>query len=740
MICTKEVKYNFRKNVRRLMYKETEDLYMDRVCYGCVVDDGPVFYWQCYIFINTLIKLAQVDGSRIFVHMTQRNSQFERFLNENNVNIKYIKPWGDKKYCNKLQQVETPELQNADYVFLCDADMAVLKDLKYLLASNKNKIMGKTVDYDNPSFEKLKFVYDYFNANYPDSNEDTLNGASTFDGNFNGGLYGIPGNILKKFGKEWKRFASEMLNSHEIKKKLGDKFIHVDQISFSLALKYLNYPYVKLNNSENCPVHINNKDLLDKNLNREVSVVHFHHNLDSGGLINQTNNIFADDAIGKVNNVLRDSFHNPFFWNFRYSMFPELGSGIGSRGEVADCKLELLQAIGIKRFVSVLDVGCGDLDIIKKLKIKNYVGADISIEAIKKGKANIPEASLYLLPDDLEKIGKCELVLCLDVMIHQATASDYAMLLDFLVSKTQTRLVVSGYTKEADKSHMCYFYESIYESLNRTGAFKCIYKIGEYRGLDLVVADKVLAPHFFFEGKAPNDLSEDVLCDFLQRESYERSDLLYEAICVSRSYFGWFTKHAPRLYEYPWLLLMFGRNLKEMNIIDFGAGVSPLPIMLNMRGAKVHTIDTSLMKVDIAHIERQNEWGFLDYGQLCKNIESHNAEFVSNLFEESSIDIFYSISVVEHLPVEARKQTLKVVKQVLKKNGKILLTIDLKKNTNNIWNYSENKIVEDELTHGNLISLKVELEDIGFQNISIVKQVLPDSERVDIAFVCAESL
>jgi len=298
------------------MCNDTEDV--SNVYYSCVVDNSSVFYWQGYIFINSLIKLAQVSGSRIFVHLTHKNPQFESFLSSNNVNIKFITPWGDRKHCNKLQQVETLELQEADFVFLCDADLAVLRDLTYLIVTRKNHIMGKVVDFDRPSLEKLKIIFDYFNVNYPNVNVGTLNGARTFDGNFNGGLYGLPGNILNAFGKKWKSFASQMLNSNDIKIILKDMYIHVDQVSFSLALKYLNYPYVNLGNSENCPVHIKDKDLLDKNITEEVNVIHFHSQLDANGLINHTGNIFSDDAINKVNSVLRDSFDNSLFMDIRY--------------------------------------------------------------------------------------------------------------------------------------------------------------------------------------------------------------------------------------------------------------------------------------------------------------------------------------------------------------------------------------------------------------------------------------
>ena len=738
MNCINGVGNILSKIVRNIIFNWKKYNVPDGVLYSCVLDDTALFYWQGYIFINALLKLAHVNGSRIFVHMTQRNPQFESFLDSNDVNIKFITPWGDKKHCNKLQQVETVELQEAEYVFLCDADLAILRDLSCLASSHGDQIVGKAVDFGNPALDKLKYIFDYFDLEYPPVNFDTLDGAGTFDGNFNGGLYGIPGSILKNFGKAWKRYAIQMLKSNEIRRHLGDKSIHVDQISFALALKFCNYPYFRLGNSDNCPVHISNKDLMDRNIKEEVNVVHFHHRLDERGFIRQTGNSFSDKAIKKINHVLHRAFHNSLFWNFRYSMYPALGSGAGSRGRTADIKLELLKAIGVQRFESVLDIGCGDVEVIKNLAVQNYIGADISSEAIKNNKTLYPEASFYLLPFEREKIKKCDLVLCLDVLIHQTTKDDYHDLMDLLVENTKTRLVVSGYTDTYDKSHMCFFHENIYDSLNRSGEFASIYKIGEYRGLDVVVADKVLAPYFSHEANSANDIRNSVVCDYLTTASYSWPDLLSEAICVSRSCFGWFTKHLPRLHEYPWLLSKLGRNLNGITIVDFGAGVSPLPIMLHIRGANVHTIDNSQIEVDVSQVDNHNEWGFLDYSQSCRNINSHHAELTETMFENHSIDVFYAISVIEHMSAEARRRIFNIVGQILKENGSLFLTIDLDKNSDNLWNYSEGKPVENNLAHGNLLTLKEELTTTGFKNISITKQVMPDSQRVDIAFIAAD--
>ena len=71
-------------------------------------------------------------------------------------------------------------------------------------------------------------------------------------------------------------------------------------------------------------------------------------------------------------------------------------------------------------------------------------------------------------------------------------------------------------------------------------------------------------------------------------------------------------------------------QLTMENIKDFGGGVSPFPMLLNMRGAKVH----------MAYIEKQNEWGVLDYNQFNKNIFSHKHELTGTMLMRIQLMFF----------------------------------------------------------------------------------------------------
>lgn len=701
-----------------------------KVFYSCVIDDHPKFYWQGYIFVNVLQKIANVSGDRIFVHLIKNNIHFENFLRASRVNIKYIVPWGDKKYCNKLQQFETQELQTADYVFFCDADTAIIEDLSNLAKKYPDKILGKIVDGPNPSIEKLKRIYDLFHIKYPNISTDTLTSAETFELNLNGGLYGIPSKLIAEFGIKWKKIAAEMLNSSYVKNILADKINHIDQIAFSMTLKDMNLPYKLLGYSYNCPTHVTNIKLLDKKLNSEVKVIHYHSNISNTGLLKNIENQYVKKAVEKINQVLKKDFNNGLFWSYRYATNPELGSGVGSRGDVANYKIKLLKNIGIEKNESILDVGFGDLEIVKNLSFKNYTGIDISDEAVKRASIIFPNFIFYNFQTQKNKAEKKDTVICLDVLIHQPTRKKYTELINFITDKSIKRVVVSGYEKKSDNSHMCFFYENIKESLEKTGRFKYVYKIGEYRGLSVFIADK----GSLIYKKTKNNIKNNVIFNILKNNNIDKN-LLLETVTFSRANFGWYTKHYPRLYEYQWIIKKLPPKLSNFKIADFGAGVTPLPLQLSQRGAKVFTIDNHKTQRKLHKIEEANEWGFFDYGILDDNITSFNQNLTNRTFDNNALDAWYSVSVIEHMPAQVRMEIFKIIADTLKNKGQLILTLDLVKGTTDLWNMSEGKIVENQNEHGTLESFVHELETLGFKITEKELYKMPEKEKVDLAMI-----
>src|SRR5436190_18897678 len=106
----------------------------------------------------------------------------------------------------------------------------------------------------------------------------------------------------------------------------------------------------------------------------------------------------------------------------------------------------------------------------------------------------------------------------------------------------------------------------------------------------------------------PGDICAEGL--FLALSQTHRQDLLAQLISTSRKHFGFFTKHFAHTVNYVWLLERLEGLEAASRVLDIGAGVSPLPLLLSLRGHSVHSIDGSQVQRRLPAEADWNEWGF----------------------------------------------------------------------------------------------------------------------------------
>ena len=467
--------------------------YLDRrisatVYYSCVVDAAPLFYWQTWGLVNSLLELAEVSAKQIYVHYTPEvDPAFLIQLETLGVNLKAIARLGDGKYCNKIAQLKTTEFKTAKCVLLLDTDMLVLRELSAIYTTKA--IKGKVVDLANPELAILQTIFDRAGFKvYPAVRSADYDPNPTFENNFNGGLYVIPGACVNTLGQRWHYWADWLLDNLEILTQVN-KQAHVDQISFALAVHELYLPVTDVGRMYNYPLH------LPDNKTGYPAILHYHRNVSPTGILEVVGQQDAEftRAIADANQLLGNSFNNQIFWSFRYQMHVQLGSGVGSRGENLLYKRSLLQNLGIEQAQSILDVGCGDLEVIQPLNLQNYTGVDVSPQAIELARSKRPDLNFILLDGDRQSIPTADLVICLEVLIHQQNFADYQNLINFLTQKTANKLIVSGYTTEQphhSTNHMVNFHESLLDSLRKTQKFSSIEVVGQHSDVQIVLATK----------------------------------------------------------------------------------------------------------------------------------------------------------------------------------------------------------------------------------------------------------
>jgi SAM-dependent methyltransferase len=142
-------------------------------------------------------------------------------------------------------------------------------------------------------------------------------------------------------------------------------------------------------------------------------------------------------------------FDNRRFWEERYTTNPELGSGAGSRGEFLDYKKELLsRLIATFDVRSILDVGCGDIKVVKDLDFTGeYTGIDISPTIIVRNRKLCPTWT-FIEGDFLEVVRHerpvADLVIGYSVLIHQHDYNAYREFARELVDAARVVALLNG--------------------------------------------------------------------------------------------------------------------------------------------------------------------------------------------------------------------------------------------------------------------------------------------------------
>jgi hypothetical protein len=445
---------------------------------------------QLAIWVTTLIELGGVPVTDLFVHVLdgEHGTDVVDLLSERGIAFAPMPRFGDGRFCNKVRQLRTAALRERPYVALCDTDLAFAGNLDRWVGLAR--AAGKPVDGPNPPVEMLEALYRRAGFNrFPERTRCAHADAPTYANNFNGGVYLLRSDLLDELSPLWEKWALWSLEQHSV---LGSQVAHADQISFGLAMWELGEPVAQLPSAANFPLHLA-EHRYEADPEPPV-VLHYHKRVTAGGLLRPLGIPSVDDRVRLINETLtadrRKNFDNRRFWNFRYSEHAERGSGTGSRGRhVAEKQRLITLAIEDAAAASVLDVGCGDLEIARDLAVRDYVGLEISREAVRIAQEKRPEWR-FVVGDLLSAdVATADLVVCLDVLIHERNPQRYRASVKRLGTLARKALLVGAYNQEPwFTSSMTFFHEPISHTVLATGAFSSLRIVGGYRDTTVVLA------------------------------------------------------------------------------------------------------------------------------------------------------------------------------------------------------------------------------------------------------------
>lgn len=462
-----------------------------RLAVSFIVDEDPVFAYTAWHLAHSIVSNTDMGWNDIHLQLTPEVSVevLERFA-QLGCHTHRLTRFGDGKFCNKLAQWENLRDQGLDHVVFLDTDMLCVADFTAFLP--EGAVAGKVVDLANPELPLLDMLFDRVGfVDRPPTISVDASEQMTFQGNCNGGFYSVPVRFADALFNAWRRHALALL-ADITPLRDAHKESHVDQISFCMALHETGLPFSDLPSNANYFVHFEAAHRYYDPA-RPVALLHYHNSsLNVVGLLEPPGAVAPHeiDAVAQANAQIGRNFESRLFWDMRYRRFPERGSGIGSRGTNLEYKRDVLRAEGIENARSVLDVGCGDLEVVGALDLHNYVGIDQSPESLAVAREKKPDWLFLEAPAcDVEP---ADFVLCLEVAIHQPTHSGYRALIEFLAGKTARTLIISGYdvlTDQISSNHMLYFHESLQETLRLTGRFCSIRKIGAHSDVTIYRCD-----------------------------------------------------------------------------------------------------------------------------------------------------------------------------------------------------------------------------------------------------------
>ncbi len=254
---------------------------------------------QVLVWIRTALDLARIPPEDLVVHAIEGCPEDALgMLRSLGVRVVESAPFpGGPPTCNKLVQLSSDALREADRIVLCDCDLAWNSPLGPRL--RRKTLQVKIVDFANPELEVLHNVFR--EAGLPPGREveTSFRGGSTLAGNCNGGIYIIPGDLFPRLEEPWTRWAHWVRDRAD---SLGAPVFHTDQIAFALSLQELGIEVDHLTPEFNCPSHFNIAAEVD---DLSPRVIHFHGALDPSGYLKPTTVPGIDRAIERINECLR---------------------------------------------------------------------------------------------------------------------------------------------------------------------------------------------------------------------------------------------------------------------------------------------------------------------------------------------------------------------------------------------------------------------------------------------------
>lgn len=305
-----------------------------KIGFSFVVDQDPRFAYQGWHLAHSIIERLSVKSDNIFVQLIDPvDASIEGQFKNIGCRTVRIKPLGDGRYCNKIAQWNdaVTDSDRDHFVFL-DTDMIFVAN--GLRALNAEAISAKVVDDPSPPIETLEEIIRAAGVALPAKCLVDTGGDYTYAGNCNGGMLSVPRAFADELFASWKRRTLWLLDNKGPLERVG-KEMHVDEVSFCIAINETKLPFQHLPSNLNYFVHYAAPHRY-YDPNDPISLLHYHHvSMNAAGLLEPPGAVTSSEkeATRQANAQIARRFNDTLFGEMRLA---SLGDGglqlIGARG------------------------------------------------------------------------------------------------------------------------------------------------------------------------------------------------------------------------------------------------------------------------------------------------------------------------------------------------------------------------------------------------------------------------
>ena len=604
-------------------------------------------------------------------------------------------------HCNKIAGALALSDESDDgVVVLCDTDLAVLEDPRRL-ALPRHGIAGKPVDAPVPSLENILGVFDAAGlAAPPRVHLPWGHDQYTVSGNNNGGLYLVPGHLLATVSSGWAHWARWLLDRIEL---LGEWSVYVDQVAMALALAAESIESKPLDVRWNTPSHDLTRIPPDAGT---PAIIHYHQEVTDEGLLRKTTNEAIDTQIDVANGAIRRVWQSAAVFETHRQWLRRAGRVPADPRTPRTATAIVSALVDVLQPESILEVGHVDRGVTGGLSVEQYSAIDVSPDALERARRVRPGGHFFLGTLAQHPV-TADVTISLGALDPES-GSGREEQARRLWRSAGSALVVSEMAErvgDGDESSSPRR-EPLWRLLRRIAPGAEVYAVGDERHDIFVVLRPPTARH-------PRDFLPMTLDPLMARhpDPLTLATIRIHAWRTLRFY----PDHAPRLWEYPIAAQLIADQLPSgSRLIDIGAGTTPLAPFLTQRGYVVDTVDPSPRRREWPPKDDWNEWDYLDYGSAGLAHKSWNAT-VDKVPSRLRYDGAYSISVIEHVPAADRRAMLAEIASRVRSGGLVLLTIDLARGSDRLWNRNLGVEVEDPSSHGTFDDIVDEAARVGLE-------------------------